>query len=182
MAVKLDDHLPHDHRLVVVYRIGGCLGGLFLVVFGILGLVGHPGFLDTQGDEVAGLSSNGALSVLSIVVGAVLLMGAAVGGNVAANVNTAVGLLFFVGGFAGLALLDGDANFLAFRMPNVIFSFVFGLVLITFGLYGRVTSHLPHDNPYWRELVRNPDHLPSGPPGLVRVLRPAPGPPRPIRH
>lgn len=180
--VKLDDHLPRDHRLVTVYRIGASLGGLFLVVFGVLGLSGHPGFLDTSGDEVAGLSSNGALSVASIVVGAVLLVGALVGGNTAANVNTGVGILFFLGGFVGLAILDSEANFLAFRMSNVIFSFVFGLVLLTFGLYGRVTSHLPHDNPYWQEYVRNPEYLPSGPPALVRILRPDPGPPHPTRH
>lgn len=35
-------------------------------------------------------------------------------------------------------------------MQNVIFSLVTGLLLMTFGMYGRVSGSLPHDNPYWR--------------------------------
>ncbi len=35
-------------------------------------------------------------------------------------------------------------------MTNVLFSFVMGLIILTFGMYGRVSSKLPHDNPYWR--------------------------------
>jgi hypothetical protein len=35
-------------------------------------------------------------------------------------------------------------------MSNVIFSFVAGLLLLTFGLYGRVSGGLTADNPYYR--------------------------------
>ena len=44
--------------------------GLVLLAFGILGLIDNIGFFDTGGDTVAGLNTNGALSVLSIGVGA----------------------------------------------------------------------------------------------------------------
>ncbi len=40
-------------------------------------------------------------------------------------------------------------------MTNVIFSFVMGLVIATFGMYGRVSSKLSHDNPYWQR--RHPE-------------------------
>ena len=129
--------------------------GLVLIVFGILGFTGQVGFFSTHGDQVAGLSSNGALSVLSVVVGALLFLGMLVGGNPASTLNMALGVLFVLSGFVNLAVLDTGLNYLAFGMANVLFSFVFGLVLMTFGMYGRVHSHLPHDNPYWQR--RHPE-------------------------
>jgi len=152
---RLDEHLPVDHHLSNVYRAGAGLAGLFLVVFGILGLIDRIGFFDTGGDKTLGLNTNGALSVLSIVVGAVLLYGMVRGGNFASTLNMAVGGLFVLSGFVHLALLDTGANFLAFRMQNVLFSFILGMVLAMFGMYGRVSGRLPHDNPYWR--MRNED-------------------------
>ncbi|RKE19025.1 DUF4383 domain-containing protein [Streptomyces sp. TLI_171] len=179
--MRLQDELPVDHRLGMVYRFGAGLGGVFLVVFGILGLTGaSPGFLDTSGKEVIGLSSNGALSVLSLVAGGILILGAVIGGNLASNVNMVMGVLFVLAGFVGLMVLDSSANRLAFQISNVIFSFVFGFVILTFGMYGRVSSHLPQDNPYWKQRHQHDAELPDGPPALVKVLRP--GPPNPTGH
>ncbi|MGW0880516.1 DUF4383 domain-containing protein [Streptomyces sp. NPDC002671] len=148
--IQFDQHLPVDHRLSTIYRIGAGLIGVFLVVFGILGVIDHIGFFNTGGHTVAGLNSNGALSVLSICVGAVLLLGMAIGGNVASTLNMVFGALFVLNGFLFLGLLDTSQNFLAFKIQNVLFSFVVGILLMTFGMYGRVSSTLPHDNPYWR--------------------------------
>ncbi|MEV0372040.1 DUF4383 domain-containing protein [Streptomyces sp. NPDC050636] len=148
--IRLDEHLPVDHRLSKVYRIGAGLMGLVLVAFGILGLTHHIGFFDTGGDTVAGLQTNGALSVLSIVVGALLFGGMVIGGNSASTLNIAFGVLFLLSGFVNLALLQTDANFLAFKLQNVLFSFVVGLMLLVFGMYGRVSGGLGQDNPYWR--------------------------------
>ncbi|MFE4606703.1 DUF4383 domain-containing protein [Kitasatospora indigofera] len=179
--MKLQDELPVDHRLATVYRYGAGLGGVFLLVFGILGLLNHPGFLSTSGDHIAGMSTNGALSVLSVVMGVVLIGGAVVGGNFASNLNMIVGLLFVLSGFYGLTVLGRpDANILNFRMSNCLFAFIFGFVVLTFGMYGRVSSHLPHDNPYWQQRHRDQQPLPSGPPAIVKVLKP--GPPNPIGH
>ncbi|MET9318723.1 DUF4383 domain-containing protein [Streptomyces sp. NPDC003038] len=154
-GTRLDEHLPVDHKLSQVYRVGAGLTGLLLVVFGILGLIDRIGFFDTGGDTVLTLNTNGALSVLSILVGLLLLYGMVVGGNFASTLNIVLGLLFIASGFVNLALLDTGLNFLAFRMPNVIFSFVVGVMLMWFGMYGRVGSALPHDNPYWR--ARHPE-------------------------
>lgn len=153
---RLDEHLPSDHRLSVVYRIGAGLIGAALVVFGVLGLVDRLGIFTTEDDTVLGLNTNGILSVLSIFVGLLLLTGMARGGNFASNLNLVLGVLFVLSGFVNLALLErGDLNVLNFRMQNVIFSFVVGLLLMIFGMYGRVSGKLPHDNPYWR--ARHPD-------------------------
>ncbi|AUY51832.1 DUF4383 domain-containing protein [Streptomyces sp. CB01881] len=179
--MKLQDELPVDHKLVTVWRIGAGLGGVFLIVFGCLGLADHPGFLSTHGSNVAGLSTNGALSILSIVAGAILVVGAVIGGNFAANLNMVVGVLFVLSGFYGLTVLGRpDANILNFRMANVLFAFLFGVVLTTFGMYGRVSSHLPHDNPYWRDRAAREEPLPSGPKTFVKIMRP--GPSNPIGH
>ncbi|MFI0779600.1 DUF4383 domain-containing protein [Streptomyces sp. NPDC021212] len=152
---KLDEHLPVDHRLSRVYRIGAGLMGLVLVAFGILGLTDHIGFFDIGGATAAGLNTNGALSVLSIAIGGLLFIGMVVGGNFASTLNMVLGLLFLLSGFVNLALLETSFNFLAFRLQNVLFSFVVGLMLMWFGMYGRVSSKLPHDNPYW--ISRHPE-------------------------
>ncbi|MFD7708152.1 DUF4383 domain-containing protein [Streptomyces sp. NPDC059785] len=153
--IRFDEHLPVDHHLSQFYRVGAGLMGLVLLAFGILGLIDKVGFFDTRGDTVAGLSTNGSLSILSIVVGLLLFAGMVIGGNVASTVNMVAGVLFILSGFANLALLDTDYNFLAFRIQNVLFSFVVGVLLMFFGMYGRVGSALPHDNPYWR--CRHPE-------------------------
>ncbi|MBV6695910.1 DUF4383 domain-containing protein [Kitasatospora aureofaciens] len=181
--MKLQDELPVDSRLVTVWRIGAGLGGIFLIVFGVLGLADHPGFLATHGDRISGLSTNGALSILSIVVGAILVLGAVIGGNFASNLNMVVGVLFVLSGFYGLAVLGRpDANILNFRMSNVLFAFIFGTVLTTFGMYGRVSSHLPHNNPFWRKRIAAEGPLPSGPKTFVKLINPNAGPTHPVGH
>lgn len=152
---SLDEHLPSDHRLSKVYRVGAGLTGLLLVVFGILGLIDRIGFFDTGGDTVLALNTNGALSVLSICIGLLLFVGMVIGGSFASTLNIVLGVLFIASGFVNLALLDTGMNFLAFHIPNVLFSFVVGVMLMWFGMYGRVGSALPHDNPYWR--ARHPE-------------------------
>ncbi|MFH9610770.1 DUF4383 domain-containing protein [Streptomyces sp. NPDC017448] len=153
--MKLSDELPVDHRLAKVYRVGAGLCGAILVTFGILGFTRNLGFFDTSGESIAGLSTNGLLSLISLVVGGLLLVGAAVGGNVASALNMTIGTLFVLSGFVHLFILDRAANILDFGMSNVVFSFVMGLLILTFGMYGRVAGGLPHDNPYWRR--RHPE-------------------------
>ncbi|MFG1806301.1 DUF4383 domain-containing protein [Streptomyces sp. NPDC049040] len=153
--MRLDDHLPVHHRLNQVYRYGAGVMGLILVVFGILGLLNDVSFMSEAGKRIAGLNSNGALSTISIVIGGLLFIGMVIGGNFASTLNICVGVAFLLSGFVNLAVLDTDSNLLAFKMSNVLFSFAVGLLLLFFGLYGRVTGGLPHDNPYWQR--RHPE-------------------------
>ncbi|MGW0902872.1 DUF4383 domain-containing protein [Streptomyces sp. NPDC002853] len=148
--VKLDEHLPVDHRLSQIYRITAGLMGLFLLAFGILGLIHRIGFFDTGSHTTLGLSTNGALSIISIAVSALLLAASVRGGNTASTLTTLIGIVFLLAGFANLFTLGSRYNLLNFRMQNVLFSFAVGLLLMTGGMYGRVSGTLPHDNPYWR--------------------------------
>ncbi|GAA3499176.1 hypothetical protein GCM10019016_102810 [Streptomyces prasinosporus] len=153
--MKLEDELPVDHHLATVYRYGAGFCGLVLLTFAGLGFADALSPFDTAGDTIAGMSTGIALSVISTVVGLALIVGAVIGGNFASTLNMTVGALFVLSGFAHLFVLDRPANVLDFGMTNVIFSFVMGLVIATFGMYGRVSSRLSHDNPYWRH--RHPE-------------------------
>ncbi|MFD5716195.1 DUF4383 domain-containing protein [Streptomyces sp. NPDC127036] len=148
--MKLQDELPVDHQLGAVYRWGAAFCGVVLLVFGSLGFADELSPFTTDGNTVAGLSSNGALSLISVLVGVALIAGGFIGGNIASGLNMVVGTLFLLSGFVHIFILDRPANVLGFGMTNVIFSFVMGLVILTFGMYGRVSSKLPHDNPYWQ--------------------------------
>ncbi|GGJ98444.1 hypothetical protein GCM10011583_32390 [Streptomyces camponoticapitis] len=155
--MRLDEHLPVDHRLSMVYRIGAGLIGLVLLVFGILGLVDQIGVFGTGSHTTAGLNTNSALSILSICVGVLLFAGMLIGKNFASTLNMILGVLFILSGFVNLALINTGFNPLAFRIQNVLFSFVVGVLLMFFGMFGRVSGGLPHNNPYWR--ARHPTQV-----------------------
>ncbi|MEV7415604.1 DUF4383 domain-containing protein [Streptomyces sp. NPDC089919] len=172
--MNLRDELPVDHPLNRVYRVGAGLCGLLLLLFGCLGFAGSLAAFSTDGRQIAGLSTNGLLSTISVVVGLLLIVAAFIGGNLASTVNTVVGVLFVLSGFVHLFLIGRSGNILDFGMSNVIFSFLMGLLIMTFGMYGRVSGGLPHDNPYWirrhpeqaaREGVARPA-LPEGAPAV----------------
>ena len=138
----------HDHRIWHVHQVGsGVLGGV-LVTFGLLGFVNQLDFFSTSGGEVAGISSNGLLSTISVVVGAVLIGSAFAPRATSSWVASVVGVVFILAGFANLAVLETSANILAFEFPNVVFSLVSGIALLVLGLYGRSSRALDEDNPY----------------------------------
>jgi hypothetical protein len=136
--------------VVQVHRIGAVVVALVIAAFGVLGLVGGLSFFDTEGAPVLGLSTNGALSTISLVTAVVLVAAAIRGGRLASTVMMVVGTLFLVSAFVNLALIGTAYNLLAFRLPNVFFSIGAGLVLLFTGAYGRASAKLPPDNPYKR--------------------------------
>jgi hypothetical protein len=131
--------LPVNHRLHGAYRIAAGVLGLASVVFGVLGLV-------MSGDRVLGVSAGTVFSAGAVVTGLVLLGAAVAGGNIAAETNSLVGSLLMVIGIVALfTLRSDDSNFLDARMTDVIILFVVGLLLFSFGVYGRVgPAHPEH--------------------------------------
>lgn len=137
-----------DHRIWHVHQLGcGVLGGV-LVTFGLLDFVNQLDLFSTSGGDVAGISSNGLLSTISVVVGGGLIASALAVRTTSSWVATVVGALFVVAGFVNLALLETSYNVLAFELPNVLFSLLSGIVLLALGLYGRGSGGLTEDNPY----------------------------------
>ncbi|MGH3770169.1 MAG: DUF4383 domain-containing protein [Pseudonocardiaceae bacterium] len=138
-----------------MHRIGAAVLGAGLCVFGILGFVDRLTFLAVPGTVVLGLSSNGLLSTISLIVGGVLIGAALRGGRISSTITVGVGLLFLLSGLLNLTVLDTKFNLLAFRLPNVIFSFIAGMLLLFLGAYGRFSGGLPVDNPYYQRRHRD---------------------------
>jgi hypothetical protein len=145
---------PSASRLDLVHRIGAAVLGVGLGVFGILGFIDRLEFLALHGKVVLGLASNGLLSTISLIVGAVLLGAALRGGRISSTITVVVGLLFLLSGLLNLAVLDTKINFLAFRLSNVVFSFIAGMLLLFLGAYGRFSGGLGADNPYYQRRHR----------------------------
>jgi hypothetical protein len=132
-------HLPVNHRYRPIYRFLAGLAGLYVIVFGIVGVVvsrGHGAF--ARGPIVAlGLHTNLAFSILSIAVGVVALLGVALGRNFDFYLEIVGGVAFLVVGFLMLALMETSLNVFNFTVAKCVVSFVIGLVLFTGGLYSR---------------------------------------------
>ncbi len=146
-----DSHgAPGGQWVERVHRVGSVLLGAGLMVFAMLGFVDRLKFFSTQGQEVLGLSSNGALSTISLIVGVVLIAAAVRGGRPASTTTALIGGLFLLSGLVHLAILNTPLNLLAFQMQNVVFSLIAGMLLLFLGAYGRISAGLPADNPYYR--------------------------------
>ncbi len=139
-------HIPINHPLRPVYRVLSGLVGLYVLVFGIVGYArtNDLDFFSRHGEWVLLLRTNPAFSVLSIIAGLAVLGAAVIGRNLFAYVNLTAGIVFQVAGMAMMALLQTDANILAFSMITCIMSFIFGMILLAAGLYGKVGTDEEH--------------------------------------
>ena len=135
-------------RVTVVHRVGALAVAAVIAAFGVLGLLDGLDYFSTDGERIAGLSSNGLLSTISLVTAAVLVFSAVRGSRVASTTMLVIGVLFIGSALVNLALLETDWNVLAFSVANVVFSICAGLLLLTLGAYGRVSGNLPDDSPY----------------------------------
>jgi hypothetical protein len=142
-------HIPTDHPLRPTYRVIGGLTGVWLLVFGALGLSAtRGGDWFGQGDWTAmGLPTNRAFAAISVVAGLIVLGAAVVGRNVDRSVNLWGGIGFLVAGTVMMALSHTALNVLNFSVVTSIASYVIGFVLLTAGLYGKVGRQAPHPEP-----------------------------------
>jgi hypothetical protein len=132
-------HIPVNHPLRPLYRFLAGVAGLYVLIFGIVGLTqtSGTGFFGREDTSALGLRTNVAFSVLSIVVGAVVFVGAIYGHNLDHFINLIGGLVFLVAGLAMLTLLRTSANFLNFTVTTCVASYIIGTVLFAAGLYGK---------------------------------------------
>lgn len=135
-------HLPVNHRLRPLYRAIAVLIGLYLLVFGIIGVIqcaGDP-FFDRRDVTVLGLKTNMAFAVLSVIVGAVVLIANIIGRNADHWVNMWLGGLFMFVGVFGLIIVRSDLNKLNFSVATCVVSSLLGTALLIAGLYGKTGS------------------------------------------
>ena len=176
--MELRLHLPHrttassarpeerpglGARVYAVQRTGAVLVALFLLLFALLGFASGQHFFSTQGQPVLGMSSNGLLSTVSVVVALVLLAAAARSARTASTVMIILGPLFLLSGLINLFVLQTHFNLLAFEGSNVVFSFLVGLLMLLLGAYGRISSQLPPDSPYAHPSTDETDYVDERP-------------------
>jgi hypothetical protein len=133
-------HIPVNHPLRRLYKTLTAFAGLFILVFGIVGLIkthGTPLFSQDNLPRVFGLRTNLAFAILSIAGGIVMLAAVIVGRNLDHYMEIAAGGVFILVGLVELVLLQTSANFLGFSMVNCVVSFILGMVVFAAGLYGK---------------------------------------------
>ena len=145
-----------SHPIHTVHRVGIGGLGLFLLTFGILGLIRRLPFTSSRGSVIMGLQSNGLLALLSVVAALILLAAAVHGARTASTVGIVFGVLFLLSGIVNLFLLGTDMNLFAFKLPNIVFSLAVGMGLLFTGAYGRLTGGLAPDSPYYHATGGDP--------------------------
>ncbi|ROT32059.1 DUF4383 domain-containing protein [Micromonospora sp. HM5-17] len=133
-------HIPVNHPARPVYRVIAGLIALYILIFGILGIIDTAGepLLSRGSHWVLGLRTNLAFSLVSVVFGLVVLFGAVHRGNLGHLMNLAAGVVFLLTGLIMMSVLQTEANILNFSMSTVIVSLIFGLLFLATGLYDKV--------------------------------------------
>ncbi|MEU8422414.1 DUF4383 domain-containing protein [Micromonospora sp. NPDC048835] len=135
-------HTPVNHPARPIYRAIGGLTGLYLVVFGVLGIIASTGneILAQDDTRVLGQGTNLGFSLLSVLLGVVVLVGTALGRNIDVVVNQWLAYSLMVVSLAGLAFIRTDANIFNFTITTVVVVMTAALVLLMVGMYGKVGS------------------------------------------
>ncbi|MEU8393385.1 DUF4383 domain-containing protein [Micromonospora sp. NPDC048842] len=133
-------HTPVNHPARPIYRAIGGLTGLYLVVFGVLGIVASTGneILAQDDTRVLGQGTNLGFSLLSVLLGIVVLVGTALGRNIDVAINQWLAYSLMVVSLAGLAFIRTDANIFNFSITTVVVVMAAALVLLMVGMYGKV--------------------------------------------
>ncbi|MCM0676232.1 DUF4383 domain-containing protein [Micromonospora phytophila] len=133
-------HTPVNHPARPIYRAIGGLTGLYLVVFGVLGIIASAGneVLAQDDTQVLGQGTNLGFSLLSVLLGLVVLAGTAVGRNIDVAINQWLAYGLMVISLAGLAFIQTEANIFNFSIFTVVVLMVASLVLLMVGMYGKV--------------------------------------------
>jgi Domain of unknown function (DUF4383) len=139
-------HNPVNHPAQPIWRAISGLIGLYLVIFGVLGVIETAGndFFSQDDMSVLGQGTNLAHSVFSILIGLLVLATTGIGRNMDVAVNKPLAYVFMAIGLAGLAFLRTSANLFNLTMVTVIVTMLIGLVLLMTAMYGKVGSDDEH--------------------------------------
>ncbi|TCB99740.1 DUF4383 domain-containing protein [Micromonospora zingiberis] len=140
-------HTPVNHPARPIYRAIGGLIGLYLVLFGLIGFFASSGdsFFGQGDTQVLGQGTNLGFSLLSVVLGAVVLAGTAIGRNLDVLINQWSAYLIMVVSLAGLAFLRTEANIFNLSVATVVVLMTLSLVLLMAGMYGKVGTDDEHE-------------------------------------
>ncbi|MEV4630693.1 DUF4383 domain-containing protein [Micromonospora sp. NPDC049523] len=147
-------HIPINHPARTLYRVISGLVGLYILIFGIFGIVETAGesLFAREGNYALGLRTNLAFSLVSVAFGIVIMIGASLRGNLGHFMNLTAGVVFLVVGLVMLSVLQTDANILNFSVATVVVSLIFGLITLATGLYDKIgpPEHAEEERRYRR--------------------------------
>ncbi|MGC5018621.1 DUF4383 domain-containing protein [Micromonospora sp. DT47] len=140
-------HTPVNHPARPVYRAIGGLVGLYLVVFGALGIIVSVGndMLAQDDTKILGQGTNLGFSLLSVLLGIAVLAGTVIGRNLDVAINQWLAYTIMVISLAGLAFVRTDANIANFNIMTIIVLMTLSLVLLMVGMYGKVGTDEEQD-------------------------------------
>lgn len=139
-------HNPVNHPAQPIWRAISGLIGLYLLIFGVLGVIrtaGH-GFFSQDDLTVLGQGTNLAHSAFSIVIGLVILAATGIGRNIDIAVNQPLAWVLLALGLGELAVLRTSANLFNFTLVTVIVTMILGLALLMQAMYGKVGTDEEH--------------------------------------
>lgn len=133
-------HTPVNHPLRPIYRAVAGIVGVYLIVFGVLGLIltGDEGLFGRAGDRVLGQGTNLFWSIISILLGIIVVAATVIGRNRDVAVNTYLGWTLLVIGTFALMVIRTNANILDFSVSTVVVTYLAGLALMLAGLYIKI--------------------------------------------
>ncbi|MER7457202.1 DUF4383 domain-containing protein [Micromonospora sp. NPDC126480] len=144
-------HTPVNHPARPIFRAIGGLTGLYLVAFGVVGLITSAGneVLAQDDTTVFGQGTNLGFSLLSVLLGGAVLAGTAIGRNVDVMINQWLAYVIMALSLAGLAFIRTEVNIFNFSVATVIVLMVISLVLLMVGMYGKVGTE--EENEAWQK-------------------------------
>jgi hypothetical protein len=133
--ITIIGHLPLNHQLRGLYRAIIAVGGLVLALFGILWIVADGSLIGGDGASVLGLHANGRFGLVSVVLGAALVIAAVVGRNADHWVGFLLAALLMVLGILNLALIRTTPEPFALSAGTCIALLGLGAVLMCAASY-----------------------------------------------
>jgi hypothetical protein len=132
-------HFPLNHPLRPLYRTLAGLTGLYILIFGCVGLTKTIGetLFARESNWALGLRTNLAFAIVSVIWGLIVLVANLIGGNVGHYTNLAGAVVFMVTGIFMLAFMQTPVNFLNFSVSTAILSLIFGVILLLAGMYDK---------------------------------------------
>ncbi|QOC93751.1 DUF4383 domain-containing protein [Micromonospora craniellae] len=140
-------HTPVNHPARPIYRAIGGLTGLYLVLFGLLGLVGSTGepAFGLSDNRVLGQGTNLGFSIFCLLAGGLVLFGTVIGRNLDVLINQWTAYVIMVVSLGGLAFIRTGANIFNMSVASVVVLMFLSLVLLMAGMYGKVGSDDEHE-------------------------------------
>ena len=110
-------HYPVNHPLRPLYRALSGVVGIYLIIFGIVGLIvtAGDGLFGRAGHRVLGQGTNLFWSIVCLILGAIVLVTTLLGRNLMTETDRYVGWGMLVVGTYGLATARTNANVLDVR-------------------------------------------------------------------